>query len=332
MRKHFFFAFLILLASCGPAVVAPQQATPAPLTLPATWTPTSGPTAFPTATEFPTFTPVPVITIPYPTIDPLKFLRDRFQDSLVSPDGQWTAKRDGKTLRVVNNQNFLRYWTLPCELFDECSTVYPLVWSEDSQFLYFAPAPTVGGAGRGIISLTAFARINVRTGKWTLLLPDSNRYYDFMFSPDNRLVAFTQSSEVDGSEPSVTVGILRLKNEKVEQEHILHDEVYAGNIVWSPFKRRIVFQTQNPDTGSSVVFYDLETGVLKYVVDHEQSDFTLSTWNDGDNSVLLEKRDWVTHSRSYWLLNPFTGEQTPASVTATAGPAATVTPMVTPTR
>ena len=322
MRKRFFLGifFLILLASCGPVAVSPQQATSAPLTLPATWTPTSGPTALPTATEFPTFTAVPVITIPYPTIDPLKVLRERFQDELPSPDGHWTARRDPSKLRVVNTENPLKVWTLPCELFDECSTVYPLVWTEDSQVLYFAPAPIVGSAGREILSLTAFAMINVKTGKWTRLLPDSDRYYDFMFSPDNRFIAFTQSSEVDSSEPSVTVGILRLKNGKVEQQHILNDEVYAGNIVWSPFKRRIVFQTQNPDTGSSVIFYDMETGVLKYVVDHEQSDFILSTWNDADNSVLLEKRDWVTHSRSYWLLNPFTGEQTPTSFRATPTP------------
>ena len=332
MRKHLFFGFLILLASCGPAVVTAQPSTPVPLTLPATWTPTTGPTALPTFTEFPTYTPVPVITIPFPTNDPLKFLRDRFQDSLVSPDGQWTATRDGKILRVVNSQNFLRYWTLPCELFEECSTVYPLVWSEDSQVLYFAPAPTVGGAGRGIISLTALAMINVRTGKWQLLLPDSNRYYDFMFSPDDKFIAYTQSSAASSDELEVSAGFLRLKNGKVEQTTNLENEVYAGNIVWSPFKRRIVFQTQNPDTGSSVIFYDMETGVLKYVVDHERSDFLLSTWNDADNTVLLEKRDWVTHSRSYWLLNPFTGEQTSASVTATAGPAATATPMATPTR
>src|SRR5215211_1963498 len=127
MRKNFFpgifFIIALFLASCGPTIISPQQATPVPLTLPATWTPTTGPTALPTFTEFPTFTPVPIITIPVPTNDPLKFLRERFQDSLVSPDGQWTANRDEKILHVVNNQNFLRYWTLPCELFDECSTV-----------------------------------------------------------------------------------------------------------------------------------------------------------------------------------------------------------------
>ena len=217
MQKRFLPAIflLIFLASCGPVVVPPQQATPAPLTLSPTWTPTSGPTPLPTFTEFPTFTPVPVITIPYPTHDPLKVLRERFQDSLVSPDGQWTANREGTKLLVVNNANPLRKWTLPCELFEECSTVYPLLWSDDSAVLYFAPAPTVGGAGHEILSITAFAMIDGRTGKWTLLLPDSNRYYDFMFAPDYRFMAFTQSSALESDEHYVTVGILRVKNGKV---------------------------------------------------------------------------------------------------------------------
>jgi hypothetical protein len=321
MRKYLLLGvFILLLASCGPAVIGPPSATPAPLTLPATWTPTTGPTARPTTTEFPTFTPVPVITIPYPTSDPLSALRQRFEDDLVSPDGHWTANREGTKLIIRNKENPLKTWTLPCELFEECSTVYPLLWSDDSTVLYFAPAPTVGGAGHEILSITAFAMIDIRTGKWTLLLPDSNRYYDFMFAPDYKFMAFTQSSAVDSDEPYVTVGILRMKNGKVENEHNLTDEIYAGNIVWSPFKRRIVFQTQNPDTGSSVVFFDMETGVLKYIVDHEQSDLFLSTWNDADNTVLLEKRDWVTHARSYWLLNPFTGDQTPASAVPTPRP------------
>lgn len=321
MRNCFLPGLLILLlASCGPAVITPPPATPAPLTLPATWTPTTGPTAFPTATEFPTFTPVPVITIPYPTSDPLGALRQRFEDELVSPDGHWTASREDTKLIIRNKENPLKTWTLPCELFQECSTVYPLLWSDDSAVLYFAPAPTVGGEGHEILSLTAFAMIDVRIGKWTLLLPDSNRYYDFMFAPDYRFMAFTQSSAAESDEPYVTVGILRMKNGQVENQHNLTDEIYAGNIVWSPFKRRIVFQTQNPDTGSSVVFFDIETGVLKYVLDHEQSDLVLSTWNDADNTVLIEKRDWVTHARSYWLLNPFTGDQTPASAAVTPGP------------
>jgi dipeptidyl aminopeptidase/acylaminoacyl peptidase len=191
--------------------------------------------------------------------------------------------------------------------------------------MYFAPAPTVGGAPSGISLVTALAMIEVKTGQWDIVLPDSERHYDFAFSPDEKYIAYTQSSRMDAEEPFVTLGILRIKSNKLEQEHTL-DEVYAGDIIWSPFKSRIVFQTRNAETGSSVVFYDLDTNVLKYVLRGERADLDLWVWNDADNTVRFEERDWLTHSRSYWYLNPFTGEVFSARVTATPLDDVTVTP------
>jgi hypothetical protein len=150
--------------------------------------------------------------------------------------------------------------------------------------------------------------IEVKTGKWEMLLPDSDHYYDFTFSPDDDYLAYTQSSGDLPGDPSVTVGILKLKNKKA-QEHKL-DGIFAGNIVWSPFRPRFVFQIQDPDNGSSVVYFDVEANKLKYVLRDEESDFYMSLW-DENNLVSLEKRDWATHLTSDWLLNPFTGEMQP---------------------
>lgn len=312
--------FLIVLASCGPIAVPQTQATFTPQPLPATWTPTLAPTVIPTFTEFPTFTPVPPISLPAsPTHDFLADLVARFSDSLPSPNGDWIAEREPKKL-LVKSQNSRRVWTLPCELFDECSTVFPVRWSRDGQILYFAPAPVTGGPA-GLPLVTALATIDVTTGKWQLLLPDSVGY-DFTFSPDDEQIAFTRSSGYDAQEPSVTVGILRLRNKKVQGEQTL-DETFAGDIVWSPYKSRIVFQTRDPE-GSSVIFYDLETGLIKYVLQDEQADLDLSVWNDADNTVMIETRGWQTYRRSYWHLNPFTGEMTSASITST--PTTTTTP------
>ena len=322
MRKILFIGFLLLitLASCGPAVVPTPPATAAPQVLPATWTPTLAFTALPTFTSIPTFTPVPPIALPgTPTNDSLGALSERFQDSLIAPGGQWVANREPKKL-IVNSLETTRYWTLPCELFDDCSTVYPVRWSTNGQILYFAPAPVVGGAPSGISLVTALAMIEVKSGKWSIVLPDSDRHYDFTFSPNEEYIAYTQSSGETSDEPSVTLGILRIKNNKVQQEHTL-DEMWAGDIVWSPFKSpRIVFQVRNTETGSSVVFYDFETNALKYVLRGEQADLDLSVWNDADNTVMLEERDWRMYSRSYWYLNPFTGELNSARVTATPTP------------
>lgn len=315
MRKIIFISIL-LLASCGPMAVPTPQSTTAPQLLPATWTPSPEATAIPTFTEFPTFTPVPPIALPAtPTFDYLGVLSKRFQDPLPSPVGQWIASREGRKLLVKNTETN-HVWTLPCELFDDCGTVIPVRWSRNGDTLYFAPVPTMGSVPSGITLVTALAKININNGKWEIVLPDSDRYYDFMFSPNDEYIAYTQSSGENVDEPSVTIGVLRLKNNKVQVESTL-DEMYAGNIVWSPFKSRIVFQVRNTKTGSSVVFFDIETGVLKYVVTGEQADLYLSVWNDADNSVTLEERYWLTHSRAYWYLNPFTGELTSFKVTST---------------
>lgn len=306
---------ILLSASCGSMAGSQSQATAAPIILPPTWTPTPAATGIPTSTEIPTFTPVPAFTpLSTPTRNPLDALSERFQDSLFSPNGRWVAFRDPKKIRVVNAET-TRVWTLPCELFDECSTVFPVKWSRNSQFLYFAPAPTGGGAPSGISLLTALAMIDVRSGKWEIVLPDSERHYDFAFSPDDDFIAYTQSSGEEADEPSVSLGILAIKNKKEQQQFTLAG-VYAGNIVWSPFKPRFVFVTYDPQKGSAVAYYDMDTNFLKYALDVEQSDIILSDWGR-DNLVSLEVKDWVTHLRSYRALNPFSGELVGDSITAT---------------
>jgi hypothetical protein len=311
-RKLLFIASLliILLSACGSSITnsRPPQ-TSAPLSLPPTWTPSPAATSIPTFTEIPTFTPVPVITLAYPTSDLQGALVERFQGMVASPNGQWVVYVEPSITRVVNAET-TRVWTLPCELFDECSVLFPVKWSRNSQFLYFAPMPSSSGAPAGISLLTALAVINVRSGKWELVLPDSDRYYDFTFSPDDEYLAYTQSSgELPGA-PSVTLGILKLKNKKGQQFKL--DGVYGGNIVWSPYKLRFVFQTQDPGGGSSIVYFDIDTNTVKYVLTDEQSDLYMSLW-DENNLVSLQKTDWTTHLKSDWELNPFTGEMLPAS-------------------
>ena len=301
---------IMLLPACGsPTTNSQPPQTSALLTLPPTWTPTPAATAIPTFTQIPTFTPVPAFTpLAYPTNDSLGALLERFQESLFPPRGQWAAYREPKGIKVVNAET-TQVWTLPCELFDECSLLFPVKWSRSGQILYFAPAPSNSNAPAGIYLFTALAMIDVRSGKWEMLLPDSDRYYDFTFSPDEEYLAYTQSSGDLPGDPSVTLGILRLKNKK-DQQHMLAG-VFGGNIVWSPFKPRFVFQIQDPENGSSVVYFDIDINTLKYVLRDEQSDPHISSWAE-NNLVSLQKTDWVTHLKSDWLLNPFTGELEPA--------------------
>ena len=295
-----------LLSACGPSV-APPQSTMTPIGLPPTWTPPPLATGLPTVTEIPTFTPVPAFTqMSTPTRDSVGALKERYQDSLFSPNGRWTAYRDPDKLRIVNTEDPLRYWTLPCVLFNDCSTVYPVKWARNSQVLYFAPAPMSGGAPPGIYPVSALAMISMRTGKWEYLLPDSDRYYDFAFSPEDDYLAYTQSSGTETDEKTITVGIVNMEDKRIRQEFTM-DGVYAGNIIWSPFKPRFVFVIYDPEQGSAVGYYDVETGFLKHALEARPADILLSDWGL-DNLVSLEKKDWDTQSRTYRILNPFTGE------------------------
>lgn len=315
-KLAFVILSLILLTACGPGV-SPSLPTAAPATLPPTWTPSPPPTGLPTATDIPTFTPVPAFTpISTPTRDSVGALSERFQDSLFSPNGRWTAYRDPDKLRVVNNDDPLRLWTLPCALFDECSTVYPVKWSRNSQMLYFAPAPVAGGAPDGISLVTALAVINVRSGRWESVLPDSDRHYDFTFSQDDGYLAYTQSSGSLAEEQTVTVGALNLKDKKEPQHRYTLNGAYAGNIIWSPFRPRFVFVIHDPEAGSAVGYYDIGARFLKYALAVEPADIILSEWGQ-DNLVSLERKDWDTNTRAYRVLNPFSGELIGSSITAT---------------
>lgn len=331
-KKSLFVVVFLLLVSCGPTATPAPQATLAPITLPPTWTPTA-PTILPTFTDIPTFTPVPAFTpMSTPTTNPLEALSERFQDSLFSPSGKWVAYRDPDKLRVVNSEDSLHYWTLPCDIFKECSTIYPVRWT-NGRTLYFGPAPKTGGTPPGISTLTALARIDVRTGKWELVLPDSDRHYDFTFSPEDDYLAYTQSSAVDAQEPSVTVGVLWLGDKQKPQLHYDMEGTYAGNIIWSPFKHRFVFVTVDPEKGSAVSYFDVDLNFLRYALDLAPRDIILLDWGR-DNLVSLEIKDWETQQREYRFLNPFTGdlvgnlpitatskvEEQPTEITVTVSP------------
>ncbi len=307
---------LILLVSCGPVATPRPQATSAPMTLPPTWTPTVQ-TLAPTFTDIPTYTVVPAFTpMSTPTKDPLAILSERFQDSLFSPSGKWVARRDSNKLLVASTENALHTWTLPCALFKECSTIYPVTWSYSGRFLYFAPAPTSGSFPDGMFLFTALAVIDVRTGKWEIVLPDSDRHYDFSFSPEQDYLAYAQSSAAGADKPSVTVGYLSLVDKQQPAHHYTIDGTYAGNIIWSPFKLRFVFVITDPAKGSSVGYYDIATTFLKVVLDAEPRDIILRDWGR-QNLVTMEVKDWQTQQRSYRLLNPFSGEVIGESITAT---------------
>jgi hypothetical protein len=280
--------------------------------LPPTWTPS--PTLSPkaTSTPFPTYTTVPPIT-PVPLLptatNPMTELEKRSNKALVSPNGQWSVNVDSAGMQIVN-QTADKVWTLPCTLFKECGVITPVAWSSDSSSLYFAPEASIAEAPIGIRLYKAVARIDMETGTWEKVLEESDRYYDFAVSKDDAYLAYTQPQGNFSDNNSVILSVLNLRNGR-ETKYSL-DGFVGGNIVWSPYTTRFVFQIQDPANGTSLLYYDVDLDVLKYILKEEKSNFHISTWGE-DNLVLLQKTSWSDRALSDWVLNPFTNEMMPVS-------------------
>jgi hypothetical protein len=306
---------LTLLSACANrtfsvSIERVETETPSAFSLPSTWTPS--PTLYPpyTPTFFPTYTPVPPLaaTVLPTSSDPILELRDQSERALLSPNGQWSASFDSDSMQIVN-QNTNQAWTLPCTLFKECSVIMPVKWSSDSSSLFFAPEAQVAESPVGIRLYTAAARIDMETGTWENVLNETNRYYDFAVSNDDNYLAYTQPQGNFGDNNSILISVLNLRNGH-ETKYSL-DGFVGGNIVWSPYTSRFVFQIQDPVRGSSLLYYDMDADVLRYILKDEKSYFQLLSWGD-DNLVSLQKIAFSDRSQSSWVLNPFTNEITPA--------------------
>jgi hypothetical protein len=304
---------LTLVSACGNRTFSvslerTETETSSPASFPPAWT--SGPTSLPkfTPTPFPTYTSVPPVASVLPTIpDPFNELRRRSGKALLSPNGQWSANFGSASMEVVN-QTSGRVWTLPCTLFKECSVITPVKWSSNSNTLFFAPEAIVFETPVGIKLYTAVAKIDLETGAWEKVLEETDRYYDFTVSNDDAYLTYTQPAGNFGDSHSVIISVLNLKNGH-EAKYSL-DGFVGGNIVWSPYTTRFVFQIQDPGSGSSLLYYDVGSDVLKYMLKEEKNDFRILSWGQ-DNLLSLQKIAWSDRTLSDWVLNPFTNEILP---------------------
>jgi hypothetical protein len=278
--------------------------------LPPTWTPTVTVTPRPRATPIivETFTLVPPITsIPQYTQttsqdDPWKnFI------ALPSPSGEWIAYYNFIEIKVVNTTKG-KIWTLPGELFERCQYILPVKWSHKGDTLFFGASSYLGEAPQPttISFFSTAGKINVKTGKWERLFPDPVGFFDFSLSSDDTYIAYTQSVQDKQSSPlSTMLTVLNLKNHR--QKSYTVGTGFGGNIVWLPYKGRFMFQVLDLSKGSSIIYYDADLNVLRYLVKEKKAFFSIQSWLD-DNRVLIQETDWKNQNPALWYLDPFTNE------------------------
>jgi Tol biopolymer transport system component len=234
---------------------------------------------------------------------------------LVSPNGDWTAYFDFSEIRIAKGESTA--WTIPCVLFDGCMYIMPTQWSADSKYLYFGASTYMGGVPLGdeFARFSTAGKINVKTGEWDRLFPDPAYYFDFSVSPDGNYIAFLeQISTEQADNRAVLLNVLDLDNR--QRKTYTTDGTEGGNIVWSPYKPRFVFVTRDLYNGSYIVFFDVETEVLRYIMKKEMDRLSIGAWLE-NNLVLVYRTKQMGKTPSELYLNPFTGEQLPVPPTPT---------------
>jgi hypothetical protein len=266
-----------------------------------------------TSTPIPSLTSVPKFTKTLASSDLWKNYA-----ALNSPDEKWVAYYNFNEIKVVNlDTNII--WVLPCELFQSCNYIIPMKWSQNGETLFFGASSYLGAYPQStkVSFFSTAGRLDVQTGKWQRLFPDPVNLFDFSISFDDTYLAYIQPLLDEQFIPrSVVLTVLNLKNQQ-EQKTTLDSTGYGGNIVWSPYKERFVFQIRDSNNGlSSIVYFDVGTNILRYIVKDEKSVFSIQSWLE-NNLVLIQKTDLDEQNLVSLFLNPFTSE---FSVVSTATP------------
>lgn len=162
-------------------------------------------------------------------------------------------------------------------------SISPHFWSPDGKYLYLSIGLYVSGPiyyvdGWGLL------RLDLESGHIVEILePTTDHYYNFTFSPDGQYLAYI----VRKYDPTI-LNIVDLQTGEHINFGILNKYNQAGNILWSPDQRMIVFEQAIIDYYDdqhlfSVVAVNLATGSRQVLV--------------LDNPVKMEPDLWIGNNK-----------------------------------
>ncbi|TDA65158.1 MAG: hypothetical protein D9V45_11185 [Chloroflexi bacterium] len=296
---------LAVLAGCTATPqetsLPPAEASPTTKVIAPSLIPTQETTATPYITLIPQYTPTPRLITPAPP-------EGTFTDqSVVSPDGNWTALPDFETLpdgyrvslRVFNKDKSV-VWTPMDYKGDGLGYVFPMAkrWSADSRYFYYVESIASDGCSEIFPTDQRWLQLDTQTGKVETIEMATGRGH--AFSPDEKIQAYTT---VSGPLALVLLDI----QTKIEQKVVLLPEVpdsenaQGGNIIWSPDGESLILAISsanicdNPEVTFYLMIVQLADSKVKLL--YQGEDYVRALQWSPDGKVLV--MDW--NSRSWWM-------------------------------
>lgn len=299
------FFLSAVLAGCRASEQLPIEdtyvVTPSAVIIESTLPHTFSPTAAPIKTMVPKFTPTPGLITPAPA-------EGTFADQSVdSPDGEWTALpqiellSDGYQISLqVFKKDKSVVWK-PVDYKGEglgYSFPTPKHWSSDSRYFYYVDQEVVDGCGEFFPVEKAWKRLDTQTGEVDAIDLPLGRGH--AYSPDDSMLAYTTA------ETPLQLVIQELQSEEEQLIPLLPDVQYqvnaqGGKIVWSPEGDALILAAATgnicDDPLPTFYLFSLQITDMRPVSLYEGKDYIRPLEWDTSGKILV--KDW--NSKSWWI-------------------------------
>ena len=237
-----------------------------------------------------------------------------------SPNENWLATPCGstwdQTLEIVNREG--KRWVLyfkdylPEEEVKDggvpIGNLHPAHWSNDGQYLYFAPKIEYDGGGTCLyrFGMQGLYRLNLNDGRVSATLPIPSHYlgYHIAFSPTGRRLAF---QEFDG--PPAILDLYNGDITPIEE----HDRS-VGSLKWSPDGLELAYATcliskedRDAIAKSAIKIYSVQEHTLRTILEMEHNLLSIEFWGK-DNVLTIGKRYDQTFDESVLLFDLSSGQ------------------------
>lgn len=174
--------------------------------------------------------------------------------------------------------------------------IAPFYWNSDNEYLYLtiqrgASGPIYFVDGWGLLNL------DLTNGNISeILSPIQHQYYSFSLSPDGKYLAYI----LQPAKP-LTVSVLNLETNEVQNHSLMPEYNQAGKILWSPDMSKIVLGQATIDVQEiqpnsfSVVAINLAEASRQILVSNKPVQMNPESWID-ENTLQLSDTDgkaWV---------------------------------------